>query len=157
MLLSFVRLLNSPLLLMLLLPLLQRLILTGKEWSGLVQRLNESSKRKQAYLMRAQHQQIASELTGERQHCVRSVAGRASLSDVAPARHAQPHHDDKSRCRRLCCSPSRVAGVAGLTFAPSISDRSRELAAHNKTLPERMEALAHRKKLKMEKIRHDRV
>jgi hypothetical protein len=82
--------------------------LTVSQWNGLVERLNDSSTRKQAFLMRAQHAQIASEL-------------------------------------------------AGLTFTPHISGKSRELAAHNKSLPQRMEALMRKKKAKLEKIRHDRV
>lgn len=88
--------------------MLQRLVLTGQEWGALVHRLNESSRRKQGYLLRAQHQQIAAEL-------------------------------------------------AGLTFAPHISERSRELAAQNKSLPARVEALMRRKKAKLDRIRHDRV
>lgn len=86
----------------------QKLVLTGGEWSALVSRLNESSRKKQGYLLRAQHQQIASEL-------------------------------------------------AGLTFAPHISEKSRELAAQNKSLPQRVEALMRKKKAKLDRIRHDRV
>ncbi len=86
----------------------QKLVLTGREWGALVVRLNESSRRKQGFLLRAQHQQIAAEL-------------------------------------------------AGLTFVPHISEKSRELAAQNKSLPQRVEALMRRKKARLDKIRHDRV
>lgn len=86
----------------------QHPLLTVDEWDRLVDRLTESSKRKQAYIMKAQHAQIAAELSG-------------------------------------------------LTFTPDISKKSRELAAHNKSLPQRMEALMRKKKAKLEKIRHDRV
>ena len=83
-------------------------MLTSNEWGSLVSRLNESSRRKQGFLLRAQHQQIAAEL-------------------------------------------------AGLTFVPHISDKSREMAAANKSLPQRVEALQRRKKAKLDKIRHERV
>jgi hypothetical protein len=73
-----------------------------------VDRLNESSKAKQAYLLQAQHRQIADELSG-------------------------------------------------LTFTPHITKKSRELAAHNKALPERMAALLRRKKAKIDKVKHERA
>jgi hypothetical protein len=82
--------------------------LTTKEWDGLVSRLNESSRRKQAYLMHAQHAQIAAELSG-------------------------------------------------LSFTPHISEKSRELAAHNKSLPQRIEALMRKKRTKIEKIRLEKM
>jgi len=82
--------------------------LTTGEWEDLVDRLNESSKAKQAYLLQAQHRQIADELSG-------------------------------------------------LTFTPHITKRSRELAAHNKALPERMAALLRRKKAKIDKVKHERA
>lgn len=82
--------------------------LSSTQWGSLVDRLNESSRRKQAYLMRAQHAQIAAELSG-------------------------------------------------LTFTPHISEKSRELAAHNKSLPQRIEALIRKKRTKLEKIRHEKV
>lgn len=82
--------------------------LTSTEWDGLVGRLNEGSRRKQAYLMRVQQTQIASELQG-------------------------------------------------LTFTPSISERSREIAARNKSLPDRLEALTLRKKKRSDELRNARV
>lgn len=89
-------------------PAKKKLVLSGEEWMSLVNRLNESSKKKQGFLMRAQHQQIAAEL-------------------------------------------------AGFTFVPHISDKSRELAAQNKALPLRVEALMRKKKAKLDKIRHDKT
>ena len=50
-----------------------------------------------------------------------------------------------------------AAELAGLTFVPHISEKSRELAAQNKSLPARVEALQRRKKAKLDKIRHERV
>jgi hypothetical protein len=46
--------------------------------------------------------------------------------------------------------------LAGLTFQPSISDRSRELAAANRALPERVAALMRKKKAKLDRIRMER-
>ena len=82
--------------------------LSQGEWGQLVERLNDSSKAKQAYLLQAQHRQIADELSG-------------------------------------------------LTFTPHITKKSRELAAHNKALPERMTALMRRKVAKLDKVRHERA
>ena len=47
--------------------------------------------------------------------------------------------------------------LTGLTFTPAISERSRELAAHNKALPERMAALMRKKKARLDKIRHEKA
>eukprot|EP01138_Halocafeteria_seosinensis_P005620 gb/GECG01005744.1/.p1 GENE.gb/GECG01005744.1/~~gb/GECG01005744.1/.p1 ORF type:complete len:504 (+),score=95.83 gb/GECG01005744.1/:1-1512(+) len=82
--------------------------LDRQQWNELVERLNETSRKKQAYLLRAQHKQIADEL-------------------------------------------------AGLTFTPKISKRSRLLAAQNKQLPERVSSLMKKKQLKLDKVRHERA
>ncbi len=74
----------------------------------MVSRLNESSRRKQLHLLKAQHKQIADQLSG-------------------------------------------------LTFVPQISERSRELAAMNKTLPERVAALMRKKKKKLDTIRDEKA
>lgn len=86
----------------------ERKIMTGSEWNNLVSRLNESSKQRKVFLLRAQHQQIADELSG-------------------------------------------------FSFTPAISEKSRELAAHNKSLPERVAALMRKKKSKLDKIRHEKA
>lgn len=82
--------------------------MTSRQWSAMVDRLNDSSKRQQAYLLRAQHKQIADELDG-------------------------------------------------MTFKPEISERSRQLAAHNRALPERTAALMRRRKAKLDRVRHERA
>jgi len=46
--------------------------------------------------------------------------------------------------------------MAESTFAPAISERSRELAAANRALPERVAALMRQKKAKLDKIRLER-
>jgi len=83
-------------------------VLTAGAWSELVSRLNESSRKKQLHLLKAQHRQIANQLSG-------------------------------------------------LTFAPQISERSRELAAMNKSLPERVAALMIKKKGKLDRIRMEKA
>lgn len=87
---------------------MQRVVLTQQAWSDLVGRLNESSRQKQLYLLKAQHKQIADQL-------------------------------------------------AGLTFAPQISEHSRYLAAKNKSLPERVAALMRKKKAKLDRIRMEKA
>jgi hypothetical protein len=47
--------------------------------------------------------------------------------------------------------------LAGMTFTPHISEKSRELAAHNKTLPDRVAALMRKKKAKLDKIRQEKA
>ena len=46
--------------------------------------------------------------------------------------------------------------LAGLTFQPQISERSREIAAANKSLPERVAALMRKKKAKLDRIKQGR-
>lgn len=47
--------------------------------------------------------------------------------------------------------------LAGARFSPHITRRSRELAAHNKRLPERVEALMRRRKAKLDKVREEKA
>lgn len=82
--------------------------MTQDAWEDLVSRLNESSKKKELHLLKAQHKQLADQL-------------------------------------------------AGLTFTPHISEKSRELASLNKALPERVAALMRKKKTKLDKIRNEKV
>jgi tRNA (guanine37-N1)-methyltransferase len=49
-----------------------------------------------------------------------------------------------------------AAELTGMTFAPSISEKSRELAAQTKSLPERVTALMLKKKEKIDKITRQR-
>ena len=86
----------------------QRTLLTSREWDGLVDRLNASSRTKQVALMQAQSKRIADEL-------------------------------------------------AGFSFRPAISEKSRELAAANKSLPERVAALMRKKKARLDAIRHEKA
>ena len=52
----------------------------------------------------------------------------------------------------------RVADeLAGLSFKPAISERSRELAATNKSLPERVAALMRKKKARLDAIRLEKA
>ena len=47
--------------------------------------------------------------------------------------------------------------LAGVTFTPAISERSRELAAAQKSLPERAAALMRKKKARLDQIRQERA
>jgi hypothetical protein len=89
-------------------PASQRTVLTTREWSHLVERLNASSRSKQLAILQAQHKRIADELSG-------------------------------------------------LSFTPAISDKSRELAAANKSLPDRVAALMRKKKARLDAIRHEKA
>ena len=82
--------------------------LTTREWRGLVERLNASSKIKEASLRQAQLKRDAEELVG-------------------------------------------------MTFRPAISEKSRELASHQKSLPERAAALMRKKKARLDRIRQERA
>ena len=83
----------------------EKVVLSDEAWRDLVGRLNDSSKKKETFLLKAQHKQLADQL-------------------------------------------------AGLTFTPAISQRSRELAARNDSLPVRVAALMRKKKAKIESIRN---
>jgi len=83
----------------------EKVVLSDEAWQDLVSRLNESSKKKEVFLLKAQRKQLAEQL-------------------------------------------------AGLTFTPAISQRSRELAARNDSLPVRVAALMRKKKAKIERIRN---
>lgn len=88
-------------------PSKEKLVLSGREWETLVSRLNDSSKKKELNLRKAQHKQIADELSG-------------------------------------------------LTFTPHISERSRELASQNKSLPDRVEFFMRKRRNKLDQIRQEK-
>lgn len=85
-----------------------KVVLTPREWSSLVDRLNASSKIKEQSMRQAQMKRVADEMTG-------------------------------------------------MTFMPQISERSRELASNQRSLPERAAALMRKKQVKLERIRQERA
>jgi len=86
----------------------ERVMLTDEAWQDLVNRLNESSKKKEVFLLKAQRKQLADQL-------------------------------------------------AGLTFTPAISQRSRVIAEKNENLQDRVAALMRKKKAKIERIRNEKL
>lgn len=85
----------------------EKLMLSTHEWSDLVDRLNESARKRRMFLMQAQQKQMREELSG-------------------------------------------------FTFMPHISERSKEIAANVKSLPERVAALMRKRKAKIDRIKHEK-
>jgi hypothetical protein len=81
--------------------------MTQSAWEDLVARLNEGAKKKELFLLQAQHKQMKDQL-------------------------------------------------AGLTFTPHISEKSRKLAPNAAALPERVALLMAKKKAKLDRIRSER-
>ena len=113
----------------------QRKVMSGAEWSNLVTRLNESSKQRKVFLLRAQHQQIADELAGfsfapainERS---RELAAQAHYKSL-PERASALMRKKKAKLDRIRHEKAQLE-LAEATFKPKTNVATRPpTAAHS--------------------------